>query len=342
MGKTRFAIVGCGVIYPSHAAAILAQPDAELAAVCDIVPERARAAGEKHGVDWYTDYSEMLGRKDLDAIAICTPSGLHGRQAIEAMRAGKHVVVEKPMDITLPAVDEMRRTQKETGRQLAVISQHRWDQGVRTVKRLLDEGRFGRLAMINCYTHWYRSQAYYDSGDWRGTYALDGGGALMNQSIHYIDLLRWLGGPLESLTAYCATLTHRIEVEDTATACVRFASGALGAIQGTTSAYPGLSTRLEVYGSEGSAVIVADRLVHLHLASDPDRKADPDAPASTGAGAADPASIYGEGHKAQYADFLAALQGGGKPLVDGDEGRHAVAIILAIYEAARTGREVRF
>src|SRR5258708_28160316 len=210
----------------------------------------------------------MLARQQLDVVDICTPSGLHREHVSQAMRSRRHVMVEKPMKISSAAIAEMLRVQQETGMKLAVISQHRFDPVTRQVHDLVEEQAFGRLVLGNGIIPWWRSEAYYDSGAWRGTWELDGGGVVMNQSIHSIDLLQWLMGPVRSVYAYTDTLVHRMETEDVAVAVLRFANGALGTISATTGAYPGVSTRIEIYGDKGSAVIEDDRLSYLHLARD--------------------------------------------------------------------------
>ena len=266
--RLRFGIVGAGVIGPTHAEAIASLPDAELVAVADNGHERAEMLAEQYGITAYANLRQMLDREELDVVNICTPSGLHGEQACQVMRSGRHVIVEKPMAISLAAIDEMLRVQQETGVKLAVISQHRFDPASRQVHDLVEQKAFGRLVLGNAQIPWWRSQAYYDSGAWRGTWALDGGGVLMNQSIHSIDLLQWLMGPVKSVCAYTDTLAHRIETEDVAVAVLRFASGALGTISATTAAYPGVTTRVEVFGDRGSAVLEDDLLTYLHLARD--------------------------------------------------------------------------
>src|SRR5579885_1886337 len=266
--KLRFAIVGCGVIGPLHAQALASLPDAELVAVADHTTERAQRLAAQYGARAYTDMDEMLASEQLDVVTICTPSGLHGEHACRAMRAGRHVIVEKPREIRQEAIDEMLRVQQEQGVKLAVISQHRFDPAVRQVRGLIDDGAFGRLVLGHAQIPWWRSQAYYDSGDWRGTWRLDGGGILMNQSIHQIDLLQWMMGPVKSIAAYTDTLVHRMETEDVAVAVLRFANGALGTISGTTGAYPGTSARVEIYGDKGSALIENDKLVYLRVAKD--------------------------------------------------------------------------
>jgi UDP-N-acetyl-2-amino-2-deoxyglucuronate dehydrogenase len=352
--KLRFGIVGAGVIGKLHAEAISSLPDAELVAIADRVPERAQKLGAAVQATPYDDYKQMLEREQLDIINVCTPSGLHGEHACQAMRAGRHVIVEKPMEITHTAIAEMLKVQQETGVKMAVISQHRFDQASRRVYDLVQEEAFGRLVMGNAAVPWWRSQGYYDSGAWRGTWELDGGGVLMNQSIHSIDILQWLMGPVKSIYAYTDTLVHNMETEDVAVAILRFANAALGTITATTGAYPGTGTRIEIYGDKGSAVIADDNLSYLHLARD---ESEDDAVGfyglakekrqqgiitreETGRAAQDPASLAIRSHVLQIADMMQAIREDGTPLVDGNAAKHPVEIILAIYESARTHQEV--
>lgn len=359
--KVRFALIGGGVIGPTHAEAIRSLPDAELVAVADSVPAAAQKLADAYGIHAYTDVQEMLARERVDVVNICAPSGLHGEMACLAMHAGKHVIVEKPMEIRLEAIDEMLRVQQEMNVKLAVISQHRFDPSSRRVHQLVEEQAFGRLVLGNALVPWWRSQAYYDSGAWRGTWALDGGGVLMNQAIHSIDLLQWLMGPVNSIYAYTDTLVHRMETEDVAVAVLGFANGALGSIAATTGAYPGVTTRVEIFGDKGSAVIEDDRLSYLRLARD-DAEAvgdygtgnknattiateeyedAPETQASAGgATAQNPAALAIRGHALQIADMIRAIREDGTPLVDGYAARRPVEIILGIYEAARTHKEV--
>jgi predicted dehydrogenase len=288
----------------------------------------------------------MLAREQPDVVCVCTPSGMHGAHAVLAMRAGAHVIVEKPMEITRPAMDQMLRVQEEMGVKMAVISQHRFDPASMQVHDLVTEGALGTLVMGVASIPWWRSQAYYDSGAWRGTWALDGGGVLMNQGIHSIDLLQWLMGPVRSLTAYTQTRVHRMETEDVAVAILRFAGGALGAITGTTGAYPGVTTRIDVYGDRGSAVIENDRLGFLRLARDAMEEAGAygiapgERATAAGSGVQDPRAVPANTHALQIADMVAAIREDRPPLLDGQGARRAVDIILAIYESARSGREV--
>jgi predicted dehydrogenase len=348
----RFGIAGAGVIGPSHAVAIEQLPGAELVAVADPAPEAAARMAERFGVRTYPSLAEMLAAEQLDVVDICTPSGLHRDAAVEAMRAGCHVIVEKPIEIRLDRIDEMLRVQEEMGVNMAVIFQHRFDPAAQQVHALMQEGAFGRPVLGNAHILWWRSQNYYDSGAWRGTWALDGGGVLMNQGIHSIDLLQWLMGPVASVQAYTGTLAHRMETEDVAVAALRFRNGALGTIAGTTAAYPGVTTRVEIFGDRGSAIIADDKLAYLHVARD-ETEAHSDYGAagwgsqqavepaeSSGTGAADPTAIGADTHTRQIADMIRAIREDGTPLVDGRAARHSVAIIRAIYESAQTGREV--
>ncbi|WP_051939578.1 Gfo/Idh/MocA family protein [Phaeacidiphilus oryzae] len=296
----RFAIIGAGVIGGTHAAAVRSLGErAELALVVDRLPDRARKLAAEHGAEHADSAEAAFAREDIDAVAVCTPSGHHADLAVAALDAGKHVVVEKPLDVSLKAAFRVAEAERRSGRTVTVISQHRFDLASRLVRRAVEDGRFGRLTSAVASLAWWRSQGYYDSGDWRGSWALDGGGALMNQGVHTIDLLVWmLGDPVE-VYAQTGCLAHeRIEVEDTAVATVRFAGGALAVIHGTTAAYPGLTARLQIHGDRGSAVIDDDRLAYFHSADD-------------AAGGESPA--YGAGESANQAADLLAAHGGGAP-----------------------------
>ncbi|HZS76748.1 MAG TPA: Gfo/Idh/MocA family oxidoreductase [Ktedonobacteraceae bacterium] len=345
----RFGLVGCGVIGPMHAEALKMLPDALLVAAADTRVERAQKLVEQYGGTAYSTLREMLERVPLDVVIVCTPSGMHGEHACQIMRAGRHVIVEKPMEVRREAIEEMLRVQRETGVKLAIISQHRFDDASQQVRKLLDEQAFGRLVLGNAIIPWWRSQAYYDSGAWRGTWALDGGGVLMNQSIHFIDLLQWFMGPVKSISAYTDTLVHRMETEDVAVAVLRFANGALGTISGTTGAYPGTSARVEIYGDKGSALIENDKLVYLRVAKDEQETAGmygaSEGPkrattSDEGQAAQNPAALSANSHARQIADMIRAIREDGTPLVDGYAGKQPVEIILSIYESARTHKEV--
>jgi len=266
--------------------------------------------------------------------------------AIAAAKAGKHIIVEKPLEITLKRCDRILEACDKAGVQVATIFPSRFHESSQVVKKAIDAGRFGRLTMGDAYVKWYRTQEYYDSGAWRGTWKLDGGGALMNQAIHSVDLLSWLMGPVDQISAQFALLAHeRIEVEDAAVASLRFANGALGVIEATTAAYPGALKRIEIHGSTGSAGILEEDICTWDFAKS--RKSDEALLArmtgktATGGGAADPAAIGHHGHTLLFKDFLAGLKKKKQPLVGGDEGRKSVEIILALYKAAETGKAVQ-
>lgn len=337
----KFAIVGCGVISPTHARSIHELPDACLTAVCDIVPEKAQALAGVYPAEVYTDVGEMLRHADIDVVDVTTPSGTHADIGIAAARAGKHVLVEKPMDITLERADALIAACRETGVKLGVISQHRFDPAVMALRAAVQEGRLGRLNFGGSHTKWFRSQEYYDSGDWRGTWALDGGGALINQSIHYVDLLQYMLGPIDELSAYTGTLAHtRIEVEDVAVAALKFRSGALGLLEGSTSAYPGYCARLDVYGSEGSVIIENDQIIAWNMRSGESCPVQAET-AGGFIGGSSSKDIWHYAHRSQIAEMIAAIREDRKPMVDGEEGRKPLEIVLAVYESARTGRPVR-
>ncbi len=346
--KLRFGIIGGGVIGPTHAEAITSIADATLVAVADIKSGVAQKVTDKYGGTPYTSIEEMLKDEQLDVVTVCTPSGFHGRHACMAMRSGRHVIVEKPMEITHAAIEEMLHVQQEHKVKLAVISQHRFDPASIQVHQLIEEKAFGKLVLGNAIIPWWRSQAYYDSGAWRGTRQLDGGGVLINQAIHSIDLLQWLMGPVKSIFAYTDTLAHQMETEDAAVAVLRFANGALGTIAATTGAYPGVATRIEILGDKGSAIIENDQLSYLHLASEDKEEigaygvnASTQKPESSGdATSSNPAAVSVNSHALQITDMIRAIREDSTPLVDGQSARKAVDIILGIYESASTKREV--
>jgi len=342
-----FAIVGCGVIAPFHARAISDLPNARLVAVMDLHEERAAQRGAEFGVEHSTDLEDVLRRPDVDVVCVCVPSGRHAEVGVRAAGAGKHLVVEKPIDVTLQAADRLIAACRASGVQLTVISQHRYDLGVRRLRELLDSGRLGRPILGDAVIKWYRTQEYYDSGGWRGTWALDGGGCLMNQGVHYVDLLQWMMGPVDSVSARFSTAAHEIEVEDVVVAALRFRSGALGSLEASTAVYPGLPERLEVTGTGGTVIVEAGSLRVCELKDEKGEtspyggKLRPAAPPGGGTGSADPAAISHYGHREQIREFVAAVTTGREPMLSGEEGRKPLEIILAVYESARTGQVVQ-
>jgi predicted dehydrogenase len=319
---------------------------ARLVAGFDTFPASADRFAKAEGCRAYHRLEDMLADTEIDVVTIGTPSGAHMDPAVAAARAGKHVIVEKPLEITLRRCDKIIEACKKNKVTLSTIFPSRFHDSSQELKRAIDEGRFGRLTVGDAYVKWYRSQEYYDQGAWRGTWALDGGGALMNQAVHSVDLLAWLMGPVVEISAQTATLAHkRIEVEDTAVATLKFANGALGVIEASTATYPGYLKRIEIHGSEGSAMIREEDIVEWDFAKKSRRDAairkQMQQEKSGGGGASDPSAISHEPHRKQFADVLKAIKSGKKPAVDGPEGRRSVEIILAIYKAAETGRTIK-
>jgi UDP-N-acetyl-2-amino-2-deoxyglucuronate dehydrogenase len=340
--NSGFGIVGAGVIGALHAEAIGMVPGARLVAVTDALPESAKELAGRYDCAAEPDLGALLARPDVDVVSVCVPSGLHAEVGIQAVAAGKHLVVEKPIDVTLEAADRLIGAARAAGVAVTVISQHRFDTGLDELRRLLDSGALGRLVLGEASTKWYRTQGYYDSAAWRGTWALDGG-SLMNQGIHYVDLLRWCMGPVTEVTAVCATQTHQVEVEDTALAIVRFASGALGTIVSSTAVYPGFSQRLEITGTEGTVIVEDGKIVSRALRGGPPGPGGPpgqeEAPEAADA-AADPGGIDPASHAAQIADLLRAIGQGRQPSVTAESARDTLEIVCAVYQSARDGRTV--
>ncbi len=340
--EIRHAIVGCGVIGPHHATSIAELDGSRLTVVCDPVAERAeKLAGQYPGVAVVSTLQAVLDRDDVDLVHICTPSGLHADQATLALQAGKHVITEKPMDITIAACDKLIAAAAAAETKATCIFQNRFLSITEQVKQAVDAGLLGRLNMGDAYIKWYRSQAYYDSGDWRATWALDGGGCLMNQGVHYIDLLQWYMGPVASIYAVCDTLAHTIEVEDVAAAILRFRNGAIGVIEGTTSATPGLDWRIELHGDQGSVTLRNGSLEHWKFL-DKELTAHPpqDEVAQLKAAGADPNELPAQAHTRQIQLMCDAIRTDGEVPIPVREARQAVEIINAIYESSRRGEAV--
>jgi predicted dehydrogenase len=342
-----FAIVGCGMIARFHARALAEVPGARVVALVSRDVSRARAMADELGLACHldTNLAAVVARPDVDVVIVTTPSGAHLEPAVTAANAGKHVVVEKPLEITAERCDRIIAACDANRVKLCTIFPSRFGDANRTLKAAVDAGRFGRLTLGETTCKWWRSQQYYDEGGWKGTRALDGGGALMNQAIHNVDLLLWLMGPVTRVSGFTATLAHeRIEVEDTAVACLHFASGALGVIQGTTSVYPGLPKTVAVHGDRGTAVVEQDDLLRWEFNPEtPEDRAVRERFAvkvSASGGASNPAAISYQGHARQLADFVRAVRSDTAPAVDGREGRRSVALIEAIYRSADTGRAV--
>jgi predicted dehydrogenase len=337
----RAAIVGCGHIGKGHAKAYARCREIQLAAVVDERHQCATDLGNEHHVPCYASLEDALAAEEIDFVDVCTPSGAHAEVAIAAAEADRHCICEKPLEITPQRCDTIIAAFEQSGTTLGCIFQHRFADDVRKTKDAIEAGRFGRLTLAACLTPWWRTQEYYDSGQWRGTWRLDGGGALMNQSIHAIDLLVWLAGPIRTITARTALLAHeRIEVEDVAVALCEFESGALGVIQGTTSAYPGSGVRHEVMGTSGTAYLTAD-CIEMWKLRDQEEEVVADAAAPVEDESASDPTVVGATIFARNLDDIArAAREGRPPLVSGLEARKSVEVICAIYESARRGEPV--
>ncbi len=344
--KYGFGIVGTGLIADFHAKAIEAMEEGELVACYSRSQERADRFALEHNCRGYSDFNKFLNDPRLDVVTICTPSGAHLEPALKVAEAGKHAIVEKPLEITLERCDRMIEAFDRKNLLLGGVFQSRFFEASKVLKEAVESGKFGRLVLGDAYIKWFRSQEYYDEGGWKGTKAMDGGGALMNQSIHAIDLLLWYMGDVESVQAYKGILGHeRIEVEDTAVAALRFKNGAMGVIEGSTAVYPGFLKRIEISGTDGSAILEEDHFnawsFKEETAEDVKVREEFNKRDETGGGASDPGAINYTGHLRQFENFIEALNGNGKLMVDGKEARRSVEIILAIYKSAETGNLVR-
>ena len=342
----KAAVVGTGVVGEWHVRTIPKLPDCTLVAVCDVKPEKAGKALEKNGltgVPIYSDVGEVLhNHPELDVVHVCTPSGDHYTPVVACLEAGKNVICEKPLEIQLDRIDRMIETSRRTGSRLAAIFQNRWNEANRAIKGAMDEGRFGRLAWAGSFTPWYRADKYYEEGGWRGTWRLDGGGAIMNQSVHAIDLLQWICGPVKTVSAYAASRIHpTIEVEDTAAAALQFENGAFGTIVGTTAMFPGMPPRIEVGGENGTAVSEQGLKMFKFREERPgdaellERLAKTQTRST--AGGSSNTDVGLDLHGRNITHILQSWDEGRDAETSGPEARKAVAIILALYESARRG-----
>jgi predicted dehydrogenase len=332
----RIALVGSGSIADTHLGALLEIPQAKVVGVYSRTEEKARKAAARAGGDATTDWRALVRRPDVDLVDVVTSSGSHFEIALEALRAGKHVLVEKPMAMTSDEADRLAQAAAAKGATLSVISQRRFEEQHVAVKRLLDEGALGKLLLVEVSCPYYRTQAYYDSADWRGKIATDGG-ALMNQSIHSVDLLLWFGGPATSLSARTATQTHRMEAEDLALVLVSFRNGAFGTIMASTSIQPGFPPCLNLYGEKGTIKIEGSTITHWTV---PGREKPESGARPASAGVADPKLASFAHHKAQILDVLGAIAEKRPPAVTADDGRRAVALVEAVYKSSATGQAV--
>lgn len=339
----KFGIVGTGMIAEFHARAIAEIPGALVAACLDTAPERAKTFAEKHRCKAYDRLDAFIADPDVQIVNVCSPSGAHMDSAVPAAASGRHVVVEKPLEISSERCARIIEACAKAGVTLSGIFPSRFHGAAKAVKSAVEAGRFGRLSMGGAFVKWWREQSYYSSSAWKGTKAMDGGGALMNQSIHAVDLLLWFMGDARRVSAYTGVAGHTgLEIEDNAAAVVEFDNGALGAIQGSTATWPGFLKRVEVMGTAGSAVLEEETLSFWKFASETDAddgiRADFAQATSSGGGASDPSAIGHHGHRMQLEDVIASIRDGRKPLVDGIGAAKPVALIEAIYRSAASGK----
>ena len=340
MGTLGVGIVGCGTISTVHAEALQAGNDVELTSVFSRNPENAERLAGQFGVKSYSDWDAFMADPDLAAVSICTPSGTHLDYGKSAAAAGKHVIVEKPIEVTLERARELIRACDHNNVQLAIIYQSRFVEDIRSLKKQLAAGELGDIFMADAYVKWYRGQDYYDSGEWRGSFALDGGGVLINQAIHTIDLLQWFMGNVETVFGQIGTFTHSgIEGEDNAVATLRFATGAIGVIEGSTSVLPAQSRRIEIHGKDGTVVLDGE-VIRFSGGKFGDRD-EPDG-ADAKSGADSPLAGFSiEPHKLQFEAIADAIRNGTEPPVTGSDSLQSLGIVMAIYESAATGEAVK-
>ncbi len=336
---TYIGLIGGGNISETHARAARAVPGVEIAAIYGTNPEKVRRISREYGGRPYSDFEQFLDHRPMNLVAIGSPSGLHAAQGIAAARRGLHVLTEKPIDISTERADALISEADKAGVKLGVWFQDRCKPDILRVKKFIDAGVLGRTILADARVKWYRPPDYYAKSRWRGTAALDGGGALINQAVHTVDLLLWMFGDVVSVQASSKTALHAIEVEDTLVAVLQFASGALGVLQATTSVYPGYPRRLELTGSEGTLIIEQDRLLAADVRNPPeDLRAGTEADLNRSADS--PVVNDARGHQAVLEDFLHSIATNTNPRCDGREGRRSVALVEAIYAACRSGKQV--
>jgi UDP-N-acetyl-2-amino-2-deoxyglucuronate dehydrogenase len=336
---THIGLIGGGNITETHARAARAIPGVEIAAIYGTNAENVSRLGREYGGKPYSDFERFLAHRPMDIVAIGSPSGMHAEQGIAAVRGGLHVLTEKPLDISTERADALISEAEKATVKLGVFFQDRSKPDILRVKKALDSGVLGKQILADARVKWYRPPDYYASSRWRGTKALDGGGALINQAVHTVDLLLWLFGDVVSVQASCKTALHAIEVEDTLVALLQFANGALGVLEATTSVYPGYPRRLELSGSEGTVIIEQDRLLAADL-----RNPHPDlmngGEADQNASASSPVVSDFRGHLAVLEDFIDSIKTNKAPRCNGREGRRSVALVEDIYVACRSGKQV--
>jgi len=341
--KFGFGIIGAGVISAWHAQGIQAHRDGKIVAVSDVMKASAEKFASQYHCEVSADWKELIRRQDIQAVCVCTPSGLHAEQAIAAARAGKHVLVEKPMAINLRDATEMIRAARDNGVKLGIVFQKRTEEAPNRIRKAIAGGVFGKLIFGDASIKYWRNQAYYDSAAWRGTWAMDGGGCTMNQGIHGIDLLLYMMGDVEKIYAKVDTVAHHIEVEDVAIAILTYKNGAYGRLQTATATNPGMGNCFEVNGTLGSAVLVEDAITSWAVSESKEvlaKETVAGIEGKAGTAASSSTQFPVEGHIIQVADFIAAARTGGDLICSGEDGRRSLALIMALYESARRKQEV--
>ncbi len=341
--KLKIGIVGLGNIADIHAQAIKETSNAELISAYSSSEDKAGAFADKYSINGFSDWDKFINDPNLDAVSICTPNGTHLDFGEKAAKAGKHVIVEKPIEVTLERARKLIDVCRENDVQLAVIYQTRFMDKIGELKHFIDNGSLGKPVMGDAYVKWYRSQEYYDSGAWRGTIALDGGGVLINQAIHTVDLLQWLMGDVDTVFGQTGTFTHDLEGEDNAVAALRFKNGAIGVIEASTSVQPAQARKLEIHGEKGTIVIEDDDVKILLEGGNSADISDSSEEKKESSGASSPLGGFSIiPHKNQFEAIADAIEKNETPLVSGEESLKSLAIVLAVYESARTGKNVKF
>ena len=340
--KCGFGIIGAGVSGWLHAKAVSNIDSVELVGISDSIPEKAEGLKDEFGANVScADYDSLLSREDIDIVSICTPSGTHADVGEKAAAAGKHIITEKPIEVTLERADRLVNACKNNKVKLACVFQRRVSDLWQLVQSTIAEGKLGKMILASTYLKYSRTQEYYDSSGWRGTWALDGGGALINQGTHMIDVFRWIMGPVDTVFGFADHLARSIEVEDTAVASLRFSSGAFGTIEGATSLNPGMEHRLEFHGELGTIRVEGEDIVEWNVPGQTLEWARSKAQSTGDSMSPDPRAVSTKGHETQIRDLLAAIREDRDPMIAGEEAKHALELILAIYESSRTGQPVR-
>jgi len=337
MKKIGFAVVGSGAVAQFHLRSIAEIPDAELIGIYSAHTPSAEKCASDYGIRLFSDMEELLACEAVEVVNICTPSGTHAALAVQALEAGRHVVVEKPLALTSADCQRVVDAAQKNDKLCAVISQLRFAPEILQVKNAIDQGWLGKICVCDVTMKYHRDPSYYANSDWRGTWAMDGGGALMNQGIHGVDLLRFLMGEVKSVSGICKTIRHEIEVEDTAAAVLEYENGAIGLITGTTSVYPGYSRILDINGTEGSIRLEEGKIVRWDVPAHPMELGNDFKVAS---GASDPMAIDYVGHRRQIENMMAAIRKTDTLRIDAQEGKRTVELICAIYESSKTGKRI--